>query len=144
MNVQTNPRMQRAIDVIIRMQRTVVDPKAIEAFMPYIRKDAVLLLEAIDGPEPTWVDVFYAYRAAGLRAESYASAAVMYGRRAVNSVLDPDTGWVTAWRDRGLLILDLHGPRGETYRRTVRLVDPSPAEILTAARLVGLCDANPQ
>jgi hypothetical protein len=139
MGEQTDPRIQRAIDVIVRIQRLDRLPAAdTEAFMPYLRKDAALLLEAIDGPEPTWVDVFKAARSAVPQREQFTSLEIRYGHRSVNGVLDPDLGWVTAWRAQGLIVLDLHGPRGETYRRTVRLVDPSPAEILTAAKLVGL------
>jgi hypothetical protein len=138
---QTDPRMDRAVGVLVGMQR-MPDPAAIEAFMPYLRKDAALLLEAIDGPEPTWADVFNAYRAAGMEAERHTTAEIHYGHREVDGVLGPDLGWVSAWRDQGLLILDLRGPRelGQR-RRTARLVDPSPAEILTAARLVGLVGA---
>jgi hypothetical protein len=145
MGEQTDPRMQHAIDVIVRIQRLDQLPAAtVEAFMPYIRKDAALLLEAIDGPDPDWADLREMARNAGLvRSADYDPRENRYGHRDEDGYLKDDLGWVLhEWRGRDgkRLRVDLVGPI-DGVRGTATLVDPSPAEVLTAARLVGLVGA---
>ena len=129
---QTDPRLHRAINVLVSMQRTA-SPKAIEAFMPYLRKDAELLLAEIDGPEPTWRDVIRAMRAAGLKlagpeqiSERWRYRALDYNGVSAGDVATNHLGerWVTLYGSRD----------GWTFE----MKNPTPAEVLAAARLVGL------
>jgi len=143
----TAPRLQRAIDVIVRIQRLDKLPAgSVEGFMPHLRKDAELLLESIDGPEPDWADVREAAREAGwsVRTEPV-------GLRPVETKLwahyppgerfpDGSRGWARAAYGRGgacRISVELHAP-GREPRSRVDLVDPTPAEVLAAARLIGI------
>jgi hypothetical protein len=120
-----DPRLARAIDVILRMQR-IENPAAVKAFMPQLVKDARLLLAAIDGPEPTWVDVVKAARAAGWQRKRLARGWVMWTDK--TSTVD----FRRRFPNKGVKAT-VSGPGGE-----VGVYDPTPAKIKTALGLVGL------
>jgi len=94
-------------------------------------------------PEPTWADVREAARNAGWR--------MVRDRSTVQkcwSIRNPDEdgwfidkGWAVATFDpntnRGRWLFEFAGP-GPHRKPTATLVDPTPAEVLAAARLVGL------
>lgn len=107
--------------------------------------DARELLAAIDGPDPDWADLREMARNAGLiRSADYDPRENRYGHRDEDGYLKDGLGWVLQeWRgrDRTRLRVDLVGPI-DGVRRTATLVDPTPAEVLTAARLVGLGGAS--
>jgi len=134
----TDPRLQRAIDVIVRIQRLDKLPAgSVEGFMPHLRKDAELLLESIDGPEPDWSDVREAARKAGWTRT---------GNRIVSAwtVKTPDGedddryGWAAVFPHHRKV--QLTGPgEGDRFQRSFAdLVDPTPAQVLAAIRLVGI------
>lgn len=140
---QTDPRMQRAIDVIIRMQKFDEFPAAaVESFMPYLRKDAEMLLAEIDGPEPTWRDVIREFLKLGpYLLERRTTDGNRYWRYEINQrtkgglreIVDTlhfptESTWIVK--------LGLYGPHQVTLR------NPTPAEVLAAARLVGLGGGN--
>lgn len=62
--------------------------------------------------------------------------------------IDGEQGWVRVGLRDYALVIELTGPPiritelGGEVRRDVKLVDPTPAEVLTAARLVGLDGAR--
>lgn len=100
--------------------------------------DAVL---SANRTEPDWADLREMARNAGLiRSADYDPRENRYGHRDEDGYLKDGLGWILQeWRgrDRRRLRVDLVGPI-DGVRRTATLVDPSPAEVLTAARLVGL------
>lgn len=57
-----DPRLDRAADWLYRYARVTN-----RAFMPYVRRDAEVMLAVIDGPDPTWRDVIRAMRAEDVR-----------------------------------------------------------------------------
>lgn len=119
--------------------------------------DARQLLAAVDGPEPDWADVREAARKAGLhlkrqprpgpgsmrshRAEWSGAVTGPSGDHVWVQVLHyadtiPHDWQITAYRLR---------PVGEVMREDHRILlhDPTPAEVLTAARLLGLDGGTP-
>lgn len=101
--------------------------------------DARDLLAAIDGPQPTWVDVFQAARAAGFTSKPWPRSEIYWGRRDESGAVKHERGWVMARRRAELLTVVLTGPGPIAGPwRTVSLTNPTPAEVLTAAKLVGL------
>jgi hypothetical protein len=100
--------------------------------------DARDLLTAINGPEPTWRDVIEASRNAGWTRRG-SSNWTMWGVWGDEDI-DDSHGWVIAHkigRTRRVNVIGPgHGPmQGRSF---AELVDPTPAEVLSAARLVGL------
>lgn len=109
------------------------------------RDRALRRLEAIEGkPGADWADVREMARKAGWTVgpdKTLPSTLKLptraWGRRE-NGWLDTRHGWVRAEMILlGMRRIDVIGPAAHPFR-SVSLVDPSPAEILTAARLVGL------
>jgi len=144
---QTEARMQRAIDVIVRIQRLDRLPEGtVEAFMPQLVKDAGLLLATIDGPASDWSDLREMARNAGWRCRTEP-----VGLRPVETKVwahyppgdrypDGSRGWARVAYGRGgacRISVEMHAP-GRDPRSRVDLVDPTPAQVLTAARLIGL------
>lgn len=90
---------------------------------------------------PDWADVREAARNAGwTRARGFSERGDAWLPPARDGYRQDADGWVIVeHRERlnGRRVADLVGP-GRYPKRSVSLVDPSPAEILTAARLVGL------
>jgi hypothetical protein len=138
---QTDPRMQHAVDVIVRIQRLDQLPAAtVEAFMPYIRKDAALLLEAIDGPDPTWRDVFRAMRAENVRLRRFVHASGSADRNAWKL-------WDSHDNELGCIVRETGYGREEwtvsfTYERgpaaSISAAQLRPVDVLTLARISGL------
>lgn len=130
---QTDPRLQRAINVLVSMQRTA-SPAAIEAFMPYLRKDAELLLAEIDGPEPDWADLREMARHAGFTMIHQPIPRVGICQFRIWCVRDGDEV-VIEFQPSGSGGDRVHfrGPGGY-----MELLGVTPSAVLTAARLVGL------
>jgi hypothetical protein len=108
--------------------------------------DAQDFLAAVDGPPPDWSDLREMARNAGWRCRTEP-----VGLRPVETKVwahyplgdrypDGSRGWarVAYGRDGACrMSVEMHAP-GRDPRSRVDLVDPSPAEVLTAARLLGL------
>jgi hypothetical protein len=94
------------------------------------------------GPKPTdWADVREAARNAGWSGrrdpdQRHARIWGLYGDGRM--FIDWEHGWVRSWRNRHSHVIDIAGPDASGGHETVRLVNPTPAKVLTAARLVGL------
>jgi hypothetical protein len=96
------------------------------------------LIAAIDGPEPTWRGVIEASRTAGWTRRG-SSNWTMWGVWGDEDI-DDSHGWVIAHKIGRTRRVNVIGPgRGPMQGRSfAELVDPTPAEVLSAARLVGL------
>lgn len=112
--------------------------------------DARDLLAAIDGPEPDWADVRETARDAGWtrRTEPVGFRPVetdVWGHYPPGArFIDGEQGWVRVGLREYVLVVEFTGPPiriaalDSTIHREVKLVDPTPAEALATARLVGL------
>jgi hypothetical protein len=97
------------------------------------------LMKRGERPRTTWAHVGKAARAVGFTAEVWMPGQVHWGRRDEQGAIQHEYGWVMARRTAGRLQVDLTGPGPIAGPwRTASLWDPTPAEVLTAARLVGL------
>jgi len=94
-----------------------------------------------DEPEPDWADLHEMARNAGMEPELFVPGEVHWGRRVLRGILEPEHGWVVVRSRNGRRVIDLTGP-DRRPARTCSLVDPTPAEVLAAARLVGLGGAS--
>jgi hypothetical protein len=102
------------------------------------RKDARRVVAAIKGPDPTWRDVFEASRKAGWTRRG-SSAWAMWGVWGDEDI-DDTRGWVVSHKSGRARRVTVVGPgHGSMQSRSfTELVNPTPAEVLSAARLVGL------
>jgi hypothetical protein len=123
-----DPRVQRAIDVIVKVQR-IENPAAIKAFMPQLVKDARLLLAAIDGPAPDWADVREAARKAAITFRLVRHREMGWSR------------WIVTAPGCDMELRDSSGDWMASFSTSVgyaNRVNPTPAQVLAMARLVGL------
>lgn len=101
-------------------------------------QDARRILAAIDGPEPTWRDVFKAARREGWTRQG-GRYWVMWGVWGTEDI-DDSHGWIVAHivgRTRRVTVVGPgHGPM--QGRPSAELIDPTPAQVLTVARALGL------
>jgi hypothetical protein len=90
-----------------------------------------------DEPEPDWADLREMARGAGWSPDTWMARDVHWGKRDPKRSLRTGLGWVSSRHFRGRHLVELHGPEPRPIRAAM-LVDPSPAEVIAAARLVGL------
>lgn len=121
------------------------DMRAVDAHTAVWRAENAGLLDVAaniiesDTPEPDWADLREMARNAGWGREGGRNWSA-WGRLD-GGLIDQDQGWITVRKERGLRVLDFHGPAGELRdhpTHSATLAGPTPAEVLTAARLVGL------
>lgn len=97
------------------------------------------ILTAIGGPEPTWRDVIRAARAAGWTSRpdpDQARARIWGVYHPGRFYVDSEHGWARVYGNG--TVVDLAGPSDTYAHETVHLINPTPARVLAAARLVGL------
>lgn len=104
--------------------------------------DARDLLTAIDGPAPDWADLREMAHNAGwtrLGSSRWGMWGVWEGED-----IDDRHGWVIIHRYHRSRRFDIVGPGtgNKENRSFTELVDPTPAKVLEAARLVGLGGAS--
>jgi hypothetical protein len=95
--------------------------------------------EPEDGPD--WADLREMARNAGWTPDTWMARDVHWGQRDPARSLRTDLGWVSSRHFQGHHRVELHGPEPRPIR-TVALIDPTPSEVLAAARLVGLGGAS--
>lgn len=97
-------------------------------------------------PKPDWADVRETARNARMTPQTWTPGRVHWGRRNEHGLIEHEHGWIAVTRSAHRIMVDLTGPmnfnRGGPTR-TASLLDPSPAEVLSAARLVGLDGGTP-
>jgi hypothetical protein len=90
---------------------------------------------------PDWAEVREAARAAGWtsRRDRDEPRVRIWGRYSNDRMYaDYEHGWARVYRTRRVLVVDLAGPSTEGGHQTAHLINPTPARVLTIARLVGL------
>ena len=129
---QTDPRLERAVQVVLNSQRTLPNPlpeAMFEALKPIILKDARALLAVIDGAAPDWADIRESARKAGWTRRQLARDWWFWTDKGSSVHLRKrwDGGWkITLAGDFGDLVLN----------------EPTPARFLAIAREVGLGGAS--
>ena len=97
-----------------------------------------------DGPErpqPDWADLREMARNAGWAGHADEPHVRIWGANGTDRMnLDWDAGSVRVFRHG--LVVDLAGPSATYTHESVHLINPTPARVLAAARLVGLGGAS--